>query len=68
MSWVPHHGLSRPKELPMQQEFSPDEARRWEVWQHANAVDARRSDRIARFFGVTMLVATLTAVAVAMWR
>jgi hypothetical protein len=52
----------------MQHEFSPDEARRWDVWQHANVVSVRRSDRIARLLGITMLAATLTAVAVAMWR
>jgi type IV secretory pathway component VirB8 len=51
----------------MQHEFSPDEARRWDAWQQAKAASARRSDRIAHLFGVTMLAATLTAVAVAMW-
>lgn len=47
-------------------EFTPDETDRWDAWQHANAVSARRADRVARLVGVTLLAATLTAVAVAM--
>ena len=48
-------------------EFTPEQAVRWDAWQNANAVSTRRSDRVARLFGVTMLAATLTAVVVAMW-
>ena len=50
------------------QEFTAEQATRWDAWQQANAISARRSDRIARLFGFTMLAATLTAVAIAMWR
>ena len=48
-------------------EYSPDEARRWDDWRHAYAVSARRSDIIARAFGMSVLTATLIALAVAMW-
>jgi hypothetical protein len=49
-------------------EFTPEQAARWDAWQHANVLSTRRSDRIARLVGVTLLAATLTAVAVAIWR
>jgi hypothetical protein len=49
-------------------EFTPEQAARWDAWQHANFLSARRSDRIARLVGVTLLATTLTAVAVAIWR
>jgi hypothetical protein len=49
-------------------EFTAEQANRWDAWQHANAISARRSDRVARLFGFTMLAATLTALAVAMSR
>ena len=49
-------------------EFTSEQTARWDAWQSANAVSARRSDRVARIFGLTLLAATLTAVAVAMWR
>ena len=49
-------------------EFTPEQAIRWDVWQHANAVSARRSDRVVRLFGLTLLAGTLAAVAVAMLR
>ena len=49
-------------------EFTPEQACRWDAWQNANAVSARRSDRVARLFAFTMLTATLMVVAVAVWR
>ena len=49
-------------------EFTPAQAIRWDAWQHANAISARRSDRVARLFSLTLLAATLAAVAVAMLR
>jgi hypothetical protein len=49
-------------------EFTPEQAARWDAWQHAYRISARRSDLIARVFGVTLLASTFTAVAVAMWR
>ena len=50
------------------QEFTPDESQRWDAWQESNAVSVRRSDRIARLVGMTMLAAALIAFAVALWR
>lgn len=50
------------------QDFTAEQATRWDAWQHANAISARRSDRVARLFGFTMLAAALTAVAIALWR
>lgn len=47
-------------------EFTLEQATRWDAWQHANAVSAERSDRLARLFAVSMLVASLAAVGVAM--
>lgn len=49
-------------------QFTPEQAVRWDAWQSANAVSARRSDGIARLFGFTMLAAILTGLAVALWR
>ena len=49
-------------------QFTPEQAARWDAWQHASAVSVRRSDRVVRLFGLTLLPATLTAVAAAMWR
>ena len=46
--------------------FTPEETARWDAWQHANTVSARRSDRVVRLFAVTLLAGLLTAVAVAM--
>jgi hypothetical protein len=48
-------------------EFSPDEARRWDAWQRANALSARRTDRIRRGVGVIVLAAALVALALAVW-
>ena len=48
-------------------EFSPDETRRWDTWQRANAVRAKRSDRICRMAGVMVFTATLVALAIAVW-
>jgi hypothetical protein len=48
-------------------EFTPDEARRWAAWERANAESARRTDRIVRVVGITMVAATLIALAVALW-
>lgn len=53
---------------PAMDEFTSEQAARWDAWQHANARCVRRSDRLARLFNVTLLAATLTALAVAMWR
>jgi len=49
-------------------EFSPDEERRWNAWQRANALSARRSDLICRAVSVIMLAATLSALVVALWQ
>ena len=49
-------------------EITLEQTARWDAWQHANALSARRIDRVARLFGVALLAATLTAVAVTMWR
>ena len=49
------------------QNFSPDEARRWDTWQAANAVSARRSDRLSRLSGVVLFSAVTIALAVALW-
>lgn len=49
-------------------DFTPEQAGRWDAWQQANAVSARHSDRVARLFGLALMAATLTGVAVAMWR
>lgn len=49
-------------------EFSPDEARRWDAWQRANAISARRSDRFVQYVGVTLLAAAVLAVTLAAWR
>ena len=52
----------------MTHEFSPDEARRWDAWQTATAIGARRGDLIAQMFGLFMLAAVLTVCAVALSR
>ena len=49
-------------------EFTREQAARWDAWQRANVLSARRSDRLARLVGVALLAATLTAVAVVIWR
>ena len=49
-------------------EFTPAHAARWNAWQQANAVSARRGDAVARLFGFTLLAGAVTAVAVALWR
>ena len=48
-------------------QFTPEQTVRWEAWQQANAVSARRSDRVARLFGLVLLAGTLAALAVAIW-
>ena len=40
---IPTHGG------PDMHEFTSEQAARWDAWQQANAVSARRSDRVARF-------------------
>jgi hypothetical protein len=45
--------------------FSPEQTRRWDAWQQANAVSARRSDRICRAVAAVLFLALLIAVAVA---
>jgi hypothetical protein len=52
----------------MMPDFSPDQARRWEAWQHANAISARRTDRICGVVASTVAVALLIAVGVAVAR
>ncbi len=59
------HRLSR---RDLMDEFTADQARRWDAWQHAHAVAARYSDRIARLSFGAALAAALAAVAAAMWR
>jgi hypothetical protein len=49
-------------------DFTPEQAGRWDAWQQGNAVSARHSDRVARLFSATLMAATLTAIAVAIWR
>lgn len=49
-------------------EFSAEHAGRWDAWQSANAASARRSDRTAGLFGITLLAATLAAFAVTVWQ
>ena len=49
-------------------EFTPEQTARWDAWQRANAVSARRSDRAARLLGMTLLAATLAMTVVAMLR
>ena len=49
-------------------EFTPEQTARWNAWQQANAVSARRSDRAARWVGATMLAAALAAVVIALLR
>ena len=49
-------------------EFTPDQTRRWNVWQQANVVAARRSDVIARMVAVTALTMTVVAVLLALWQ
>jgi hypothetical protein len=49
-------------------EFSRAQALRWKAWQHAYAISARRSDHIARLFGLVVVAAMLTAIVVAILR
>lgn len=48
-------------------DFTPEELRRWDMWQQAGAISMRRSERLARLFGFAMLTAATGAVVVAMW-
>ena len=47
--------------------FTPDENRRWNAWQDAYVISAKRGDDIARFFAAAMLTSTVVAV-ITMWR
>jgi hypothetical protein len=50
-------------------EFSTDEARRWDTWQQANALNARRSDVICRILAVAVLATLFIALAIVVrWR
>ena len=49
-------------------ESIPDQARRWDARNDADAVSARRSDRLVRLVGIGLLAATFTALAVVMSR
>jgi hypothetical protein len=49
-------------------EFTPEEARRWDAWQRAGALSARRSDRICRLAGTTIFLAIAMALGAAIWR
>jgi hypothetical protein len=48
--------------------FTLEQAARWDAWQHANAISAGRSDRVARLFGAMLLTGALLALAIAIWR
>ena len=54
--------------MTLNHEYTAEQKRRWEAWQHAGAVAARRSDRIVRVVGATMFLVLLTGVWVAMMR
>lgn len=47
-------------------EFTSEQTARWNAWQQANAVSARHSDRVARWFAATMLAAAVAAVVIAL--
>lgn len=49
-------------------EFSPDETRRWDAWRRANALKARRGDRLLLDIGLTVVSATLIGLALALGR
>ena len=50
-------------------DFTPEQLQRWNAWQHGNAISMRRSDRMARFVGVSMLVTSaLVAIAAVLSR
>ena len=49
-------------------EFSPVERRRWEAWQRASELSARRSERLMRYSGLAVLGAALIGLAIALWR
>ena len=49
-------------------EFSPDEARRWDAWQRANAITARRSERFLRDAGIALLSGLLIVLAIILGR
>ena len=50
-------------------QFTSEQARRWDAWQAASAVTARHSDRVAHlFFGVTFVAAVLNVLAATIWR
>ncbi|HTM04562.1 MAG TPA: hypothetical protein VL173_13720 [Vicinamibacterales bacterium] len=44
--------------------FSLEQTHRWEAWQRASAVSARRSDRICRAVAAALFLALLVAAAV----
>ena len=49
-------------------EFTAEQARRWDAWQHAHAVAARYSDRIVRLsFGAALAGALAAVAAAARW-
>ncbi len=48
-------------------DFTPEQLRRWEVWQQAGAVSMQRSARLARLFGFAMIAAAAGAVVVTIW-
>jgi hypothetical protein len=52
----------------MNADFTPEQAGRWDAWQRANALSARRGDRISRAIGATISLVLLIAVGVAIWR
>ena len=52
----------------MTNEFTPEQAQRWEAWRRANAVSARHTDRICRAVGATIFLGLLIVLGVAMGR
>jgi hypothetical protein len=49
-------------------EFSPDQTRRWDAWQSANAISERHSERRARDAGLALISVALIALAVILGR
>ena len=45
--------------------FTPEQARRWDAWQRANAESAHRSDRICQTVAAVLFLALLIATVVA---
>jgi hypothetical protein len=48
----------------MMHEFSPDETRRWDAWQRAYAISARRSDLACRAGAIALMTAALVALVI----